>query len=89
MSNTEVNKQPDWKRLFEAAMLELDLARVPKKIEDARAAISQRAPELQTQEICEEQLPLMDALNALNDLARMLERGRQERGTRLHPPMAG
>jgi hypothetical protein len=81
MSNAEPNKQADWKRLFEAAMLDLDLATVPRKIEEARAAISQRASELQRQEICEEQLALMDALNALNDLARMLERERQERGT--------
>jgi hypothetical protein len=77
----ELNKQPDWKSLFEAAMLELDLASVPRKIEEAKAAISRRASQLQTQELSEEQMALMDALNALNDLARMLEREKQERGT--------
>jgi hypothetical protein len=80
MSNTEPNEQPEWKRLFEAAMLELDLASVPKKIEEAKVAISHRASELRTQEVSEEQLAMMDALNALNDLARMLER-EQERET--------
>jgi len=80
MTDTEPNKSPAWKRLFEAAMLELDLARLPKKIEEARAAISQRASELQPQEICSEQLAMIDALNALNDLARMLEREQQDGG---------
>jgi cell division protein ZapA (FtsZ GTPase activity inhibitor) len=78
MTNTEPNKQPDWKRLFNSAMLELDLASVPKKIEEAKAAISRRASKLQTQEVSEEQLAMMDALNALNDLARMVEREQQD-----------
>jgi hypothetical protein len=82
MSDTEPNKKPDWKSLFEAAMLELDLASVPKKIEDAKAAISRRASELQAQEVSEEQLAMQDALNVLNDLARMLERESQDRKTR-------
>jgi hypothetical protein len=81
MSDTEPNKQPDWKSLFEAAMLELDLASVPKKIEEAKAAISRRLSALQTQEVPDEQLAMMDALNALNDLARMLERESQDRET--------
>jgi hypothetical protein len=81
MDNAEPNKQPDWKRLFEAAMLELDLASVPKKIEQAKAAIALRASEVQMHEVPEEQLALQDALNALNDLARMLEREEQERET--------
>jgi hypothetical protein len=81
MTNTEPNKQLDWKRLFEAAMLDLDPATVPKKIEEAKAAISRSASELQTHEASEEQLAMQDALNALNDLARMLEHERRERGT--------
>jgi hypothetical protein len=79
---TEPNNPPDWKSLFEAAMLELDLASVPKRIEEARAAISRRASALHTQEVSEEQLAMMDALNALNDLARMVEREQQDLGNR-------
>jgi hypothetical protein len=81
MTDTEPNKQSDWKRLFEAAMLELDLASVPKKIEEAKVAISRRASELQAHEVSEEQFAMQDALNALNDLARMLEREQQDRAT--------
>jgi hypothetical protein len=81
MTNSEPEKQVDWKRLFEAAMLELDLASVPKKIEEARAAISRRASELQAHEVSEEQLALMDASIALNGLARMLEREQKDRET--------
>ena len=81
MDNAESNEQPDWKRLFEAAMLELDLGSVPKKIEQAKAAIALRASELQMREVSEEQLALQDALNALNDLARMLQREEQERAS--------
>jgi hypothetical protein len=81
MSNTEPKKQFEWKPLFEAAMLELDLASVPQKIEAAKNAISRRASELERQEVTEEQLAIVDALNALNDLARMLERQQQERDT--------
>jgi hypothetical protein len=79
MTATEPNNPPDWKRLFEAAMLELDLARLPKKIEEAKAVICQHLSALQTQGVSEEQLAMMDALNALNDLARMVERKQQDR----------
>jgi len=41
---------------------------MPKKIEEARAAISQRASELQTQEVCDEQLALMVGMFVLNRL---------------------
>jgi hypothetical protein len=78
MGKTEPGKQLEWKRLFKAAMLELDLAILPGKIEEAKAAICRRESELQTQELSEEKMALMDALNALNDLARMLEREQQD-----------
>jgi hypothetical protein len=79
MTDTEPNSPPNWKSLFEAALLELDLTLVLKRIEEARAAISRRLSELQAQDISEEQLAMLDALNALDDLARMVEREQQDR----------
>jgi hypothetical protein len=61
----------EWKVLLKAAIIELDPFALRKRIEEARAAINNRLKALQTAPPCEETFKLLDALNALDDLARM------------------
>jgi hypothetical protein len=65
------SESPNWKTLFEAAVLELDPISVPERIKKARAAINARLKELQAADSCEEAFKLLEALNALDDLTRM------------------
>jgi hypothetical protein len=54
-----------WKQLYESAILEIDNARLPKRIAEARCAILDRAEEILT-------APTSDERNALNDALRTL-----------------
>lgn len=58
-----------WKQLFVAALSEMDSARLPRRIEEARAAIMQRVEELLNDE--ERQPEHDEILNALNRLAEL------------------
>jgi hypothetical protein len=40
---------PHWRELYEDAVLELDLAKIPKRIEDARKAIQEALVEFSVQ----------------------------------------
>lgn len=58
-----------WKQLFVAMLSETDSARLPRRIEEARAAIMQRVEELLNDE--ERQPEHDEILNALNRLAEL------------------
>jgi hypothetical protein len=62
--------------LYQLALLELDLTGLPKRILDARIAITHRLAELATWKV-EERTALLGALSVLQDLARMTELKRQ------------
>jgi hypothetical protein len=64
---------PDWKTLYERALLEVDLSILPKRIEEAKRAISQRLPDVQKKGHWQEYTAIMDALYVLADLTRMNE----------------
>jgi hypothetical protein len=62
---------PEWRKLYEAAILELDPAMLPGRVQDAKKAIQTRILELQYSGQHDECLRLMDALQTLDDLLRM------------------
>ena len=61
-----------WKSLFEAALVESEQDILPKRIEEARAAIASRLKEL-TAQPCNETMKLLDALDILDDLVRIMQ----------------
>jgi len=65
------HKQPDWQRLYEAAMLELDQSVLPSRVHAARVAIQTRIVELHASQSCEENSRLEDALTMLDRLLKI------------------
>ena len=65
---------PEWQRLCQAALLELDPVRLPERIAAARDAILDRVEEGHTKSPNGEQLALRDALATLDSLRRITER---------------
>jgi len=63
----------EWERLYQLALLELDLGRLPQRIFDAKIAIVRNLAKLQTRDAVEERTAMVDALNALKDLSRINE----------------
>jgi hypothetical protein len=63
--------KPHWRCLYEAAVLEVNEAKLPDRIEEARKAIHARLGELTSSAQNSEWEPLIDALNNLDDLLRM------------------
>ncbi|MCU1300527.1 MAG: hypothetical protein JWQ87_811 [Candidatus Sulfotelmatobacter sp.] len=59
---------PRWREFYQAAMLELDDAKMSQRISDARHAILGRAEEILTGLPTDERVALNDALNALRVL---------------------
>jgi hypothetical protein len=57
-----------WKRVYECAFLELDKARLPERIAEARTAIFDRAEEVMTQPSSDEHRALNQALRTLRAL---------------------
>ena len=55
----------DWKRLYQAALLEVDAAKIRARIADAQIAILKRATELVARSACREHQELDDALRFL------------------------
>jgi len=41
---------PEWKKLYEAALLEADLTHLPQRIKEAKAAIARRVADLEGQD---------------------------------------
>jgi predicted Fe-Mo cluster-binding NifX family protein len=66
--------QQDWVELYRGALMELDRAKLPQKIEAANAAIQQRINELLTsKDGHQEYSALEDALRNLRSLRRQTE----------------
>ena len=64
---------PRWRKLYEYAVLELDIAKIPQRLEAARNAIQNAIVELSSQGKNEDCKQLLDALNTLDDLLRMYQ----------------
>jgi len=77
MANTG---KPAWHTLYEAALLELDLDKLPQRITDARHAVMDRVRALNGKEGSESEL-LMNMLNVLRDLQKMWESFQAERNS--------
>jgi hypothetical protein len=69
---------PHWRELYEAAILEIDLKKLPHRIEVAKKAIQDRITELASSGQNGQYEQLMDALNVLDDLLKMSNEGRSE-----------
>jgi hypothetical protein len=77
-SGTGLPTEPHWQKLYEAAILEVDLAKLPDRIEKAKNAILTRVLELRCDEENSEMNRLNDALNMLDDLLRMLDASQRQ-----------
>jgi hypothetical protein len=62
---------PHWRKLYEDAILELDIAKIPRRIEDARKAIQSAIVELSSHGKNEDCKQLLDALTVMDDLLKM------------------
>jgi hypothetical protein len=62
---------PHWRELYEEAVLEVDTAKIPDRVKDAKEGIQAGIHELSSAGDYEECRPLFDALNVLDDLLRM------------------
>ena len=61
---------PHWKKLYEDAILEVDLPKIPERVDEARKAIQTALVELITQGNSEDCKRLVNCLNVL-DLLKM------------------
>ena len=90
-----MTKGLSWRELYEAAMLELDHARLQTRIEIALAAIQKAIVELEDedkhkqdkQKTVKTRQDLMDALHSLRSLQRLELDPVRDNG--LHPPSSG
>jgi hypothetical protein len=73
MTSSEVGRSESlpWRRLYEAALLEIDPAMLLRRVQEAEKAIRTRIVELRSSDANGEGDQLMDALTVLNDLLRM------------------
>jgi hypothetical protein len=71
LSSSSGSKEPEWKILYQAAMLELDTEALPPRIEAAQAAIHSRMAELEGSQAGTESSQLQDALHMLDLLRRI------------------
>jgi hypothetical protein len=70
-SHASQSRDLRWRRLYEAAVLELDLEVLPRRIRVAKKAIHLQIGKLHKLDEAGDVWALMDALNLLNDLLRM------------------
>jgi hypothetical protein len=68
------DNSPAWKRLYEAAVLELDNSKLPERIAEARRAIHDRAEETLTYSLLAEHRLLNNALHTLQLLEAVVAR---------------
>ena len=80
MADTGNRAYSHWYTLYEAALLELDLDKLPQRITDARHAVMDRVRALNGKEGSESEL-LMNMLNVLRDLQKMWESFQAERNS--------
>jgi len=73
--NAGSSSSDNWKRLFQAAMLELDKTKLPERIRDAQQAIVKHMEEFFKKETTtpDEHQKLYDALTSLRDLQRLCQ----------------
>jgi surfactin synthase thioesterase subunit len=73
MSSPGAGRSSDfhWYKLYEAAVLEINIAKLPGRVEQAKEAIQSRMRELASSDQNSEWQPLTDALNMLDDLLKM------------------
>jgi hypothetical protein len=72
-SPTSQSRDLRWRRLYEAAVLEVDLEVLPRRIRVAKKAIHLQILKLHKTDEAGEVWALMDALNVLDDLLRINE----------------
>ena len=83
MVTNNIPRLPDWKELYKLAVMELDTAKLPQRITDARNAILDRAEETFAKRgNYHESQELTDALNGLRVVQREYERREGENGQR-------
>ena len=68
MTTAGVSRTPDWKDLYQLAVIELDPAKLSHRISDARNAILDRIQETISLAHYQERQELTDALNGLRVL---------------------
>lgn len=66
-------KRPQWQKLYEEVVLELDQNVLPSRVQAARTAIHTRIVELRTAQPTEEDSRLEGALRILNALKKMYD----------------
>jgi len=71
MANSENRAFPQWRTLYEAAVLELDFDKLPQRIAEAKHAIMDRIEDLGWSGSGTENEELMNALTVLGDLRRL------------------
>ena len=76
--NDILHSEPRWRKLYEAAVLELDCEVLPRRIDLARKAIKLRVERLVCSGKSDEIEPLFNALNVLDDLLKMQVARRDE-----------
>jgi hypothetical protein len=71
-ANTANRAAPEWRALYEAAVLELDPKQMPERIAQAERAIMNCMEDLNRSDGSESEA-LLNALNVVRDLRRMLD----------------
>jgi hypothetical protein len=74
-ANTGKGDAPSWHALYEAAVLELDPAKIPARIAKAQRAVMDRMADLNRSGDGVESQALMNALNVLRDPRKMADDG--------------
>jgi hypothetical protein len=72
-SHASQSRDIRWRRLYEAAVLEVDLKILPRRVRIAKKAIHSQIVKLHKVDEAGDIWALMDALNVLDDLLRMKE----------------
>jgi len=81
MDTDGVTRTPDWKDLYQLAVVELDPTKLPQRITDARTVILDRIQEtLAKPSHYQERQELSDALNSLRVLHQEYQRRVQQYG---------
>ncbi len=80
MTTAGVSSTPDWKDLYQLAVIELDPAKLTNRITDARNAILDRIQETISLAHYQERQELTDALNGLRVLRQEYEHRVQQYG---------
>jgi hypothetical protein len=74
-------RAPQWRVLYQSAMLELDLAKLPERIVAARSAVLDRIADGFSKPSDCEQIALRDALEGLRALQTVAAREQRKTGT--------